>query len=106
MELVLIVSIGVFEGLICASVHQWYSQSKCPFYVPMFKPFGIFFATIFVLASSKIDFIMAGAIIVGIGYYAVMWAQVREDEAREDHSAEIVDSIEKRVPLLQEEMQV
>ncbi|KAB1200309.1 hypothetical protein CJ030_MR0G007659 [Morella rubra] len=109
MELLLIVSTGVFGGLIRASVHLWCTQSKGPFYVPMFKPFGILFATIFGLSffTNSLHYgSVIGAIIVGIGYYAVMWAQVREDEAHEDHSAEIVDSLEKRVPLLQEEMQV
>ena len=47
-----------------------------------------------------------GAIIIGIGYYTVMWGQIREEEEHEDHGVESADFIEKRVPLLQEEMQV
>jgi hypothetical protein len=45
-----------------------------------------------------------GAIIIGIGYYGVIWGQIREDEAPEDDSAEPVDSLEKKIPLLQEEI--
>lgn len=48
-----------------------------------------------------------GAIIIGIGYYGVIWGQIREDEVPEDDSADqTVDSLEKKIPLLQEEMQV
>lgn len=46
------------------------------------------------------------AIIIGIGYYTVMWGQIREVEEHEDHGVESADFIEKRIPLLQEEMQV
>lgn len=49
---------------------------------------------------------MIGATIIGIGYYGVMWGQISEDEVHEDDSAETVDSLEKKTPLLQEEMQV
>ena len=44
--------------------------------------------------------------IIRIGYYTVMWGQIREEEEHEDHGVESADFIEKRVPLLQEEMQV
>ncbi|KAK4598196.1 hypothetical protein RGQ29_015605 [Quercus rubra] len=46
MELLLIVltSLG---GAVRTRVHIWYMQIKGPFYVPMFKPVGIVFATIF-----------------------------------------------------------
>ncbi|KAE8023433.1 hypothetical protein FH972_009125 [Carpinus fangiana] len=96
------------------------------FYVPMFKPFGILFATIFGISfftnslhygsvftekrlqgppvSSSLGVI--GAIIIGIGYYGVMWGQITEDEVAEDDGAETVDSLEKKIPLLQDEMQV
>jgi hypothetical protein len=47
-----------------------------------------------------------GAIIIGIGYYGLMWGQITEDEVAEDDGAETVDSLEKKIPLLQEEMQV
>ena len=34
-------------GAVRTRVHIWYMQIKGPFYVPMFKPVGIVFATIF-----------------------------------------------------------
>jgi hypothetical protein len=47
-----------------------------------------------------------GAIIIGMGYYAVIWGHIREEEILEGHDVESADSLEKKVPLLQEEMQV
>ena len=47
-----------------------------------------------------------GAIIIGMGYYAVIWGHIREEEILEGHYVESAESLEKKVPLLQEEMQV
>ncbi|KAG2707483.1 hypothetical protein I3760_05G149400 [Carya illinoinensis] len=92
------------------TVHIWCTQSKGPLYVPMFKPFGILFATIFVISffTNNLHYgSVIGTIIMGIGYYAMMWGQITGDGVGEDQCAESVDSLqEKTVLLLQEEMQV
>ncbi|KAK7860616.1 wat1-related protein [Quercus suber] len=109
MELHLIVLTAVFGGVVRTRVHIWWMKIKGPFYVPIFKPVGIVFATIFGIsffANSLHYGSVMGAIIIGIGYYTVMWGQIREEEEHEDHGVESADFIEKRAPLLQEEMQV
>ncbi|XP_035540220.1 WAT1-related protein At1g70260-like [Juglans regia] len=109
-ELLLIVLTAVFGGVVRSRVHIWCTQSKGPLYVPMFKPFGILFATIFGISffTNNLHYgSVIGAIIIGIGCYAVMWGQITEDGVGEDQCAGSVDSLEeKTVPLLQEEMQV
>ncbi|KAG6654487.1 hypothetical protein CIPAW_05G148500 [Carya illinoinensis] len=89
------------------TVHIWCTQSKGPLYVPMFKPFGILFATIFGISFFTNNLHYGRTIIMGIGYYAMMWGQITGDGVGEDQCAESVDSLEeKTVLLLQEETQV
>ena len=46
-----------------------------------------------------------GATIIGMGYYTVMWGQIKGDE--EDKSFdESPDSLDNKIPLLQEKMEV
>ncbi|KAG6713332.1 hypothetical protein I3842_05G146000 [Carya illinoinensis] len=70
----------------------------------------ILFATIFVISffTNNLHYgSVIGTIIMGIGYYAMMWGQITGDGVGEDQCAESVDSLqEKTVLLLQEEMQV
>ncbi|KAK9008152.1 hypothetical protein V6N11_075054 [Hibiscus sabdariffa] len=46
-DLLLIVVTGMFGSVVRSNVHLACTRMKGPFYVPMFKPFGILFATIF-----------------------------------------------------------
>ncbi|XWS68966.1 hypothetical protein CRYUN_Cryun04dG0138900 [Craigia yunnanensis] len=46
-ELLLIVVTGAFGSVIRSNVHLACTRMKGPFYVPMFKPFGMVFATFF-----------------------------------------------------------
>uniref|UniRef100_A0A803PDT2 WAT1-related protein n=1 Tax=Cannabis sativa TaxID=3483 RepID=A0A803PDT2_CANSA len=46
-QLLLIVLTASFMGVIRSCVHLWCMRMKGPLYVPMFKPFGVVFATIF-----------------------------------------------------------
>ncbi|CAI9300226.1 unnamed protein product [Lactuca saligna] len=105
MGLLVIVSTAVFASLIKSHVHMWCIQRKGQFYVTMFRPLGvpiastfgcIFFAETFHYGS------MMSAAVTGIGYYTIMWGQMREDESRRGK----VDLVEERAPLLQEEDQV
>ncbi|XP_021293100.1 WAT1-related protein At1g70260 isoform X3 [Herrania umbratica] len=135
LELLLIVVTGVFGSIIRSNVHLACSRMKGPFYVPMFKPFGIVFATFFgvtftnslhygsfhfipkVPASWSSNFLqisksysVIGTLITGMGYYAVMWGQIREEELRKERDVERTDdsSDQIKAPLLQkqEEAQV
>ncbi|KAM4120750.1 hypothetical protein ACJW30_03G155900 [Castanea mollissima] len=81
---ILTVLLAVSGGVVRTRVHVWCMQIKGPYYVP----------------------ILMGGIIIGIGYYTVMWGKIREEEEHEDHGVESANFIEKKAPLLQEEMQV
>ncbi|XP_022941741.1 WAT1-related protein At1g70260-like [Cucurbita moschata] len=106
-DIFLIIATGVFSGLIRNRVQIWCMQMKGPYYVPMFKPFGILFATFFGSTFFGDTFhygsVMA-AFIAGMGYLTVMWGQMNEDQGRDDESNDDLSS--SRVPLLDEESKV
>ncbi|KAJ9709055.1 hypothetical protein PVL29_000837 [Vitis rotundifolia] len=107
MELLLIFLSAIFGSAIRCSVHIWCMHNKGPFYVPMFKPFGIIiasFVSVIFFGDSLHYGSVIGAYIIGIGYYTLMWGQIREDDMKA--GGEGMDSSEQKVPLLQEEEQV
>ncbi|CBI32105.3 unnamed protein product, partial [Vitis vinifera] len=107
MELLLIFLSAIFGSAIRCSVHIWCMHNKGPFYVPMFKPFGIIIASIasVIFFGDSLHYgSVIGAYIIGIGYYTLMWGQIREDDMKA--GGEGIDSSEQKVPLLQEEEQV
>ncbi|EOY00432.1 hypothetical protein QUC31_014281 [Theobroma cacao] len=108
LELLLIVVTGVFGSIIRSNVHLAWSRMKGPFYVPMFKPFGIVFATFFGVSffTNSLHYgSVIGTLITGMGYYAVMWGQIREEELRKERDVERTDDTSDQIktPLLQEQ---
>ncbi|KAK3223266.1 hypothetical protein Dsin_010291 [Dipteronia sinensis] len=100
---------AIFGSIIRTSVHISCTHMKGSFYVPLFKPFGIVFATTFGVSffTNALHYgSVIGAVITGMGYYTVMWGQLREDELRKRKSVERVESSDENVPLLQEENEV
>ncbi|KAF4396802.1 hypothetical protein F8388_004770 [Cannabis sativa] len=82
-ELLLIVLTASFMGIIRSCVHLWCMRMKGPLYVPMFKPFGVVFATIFgtsLPASTLCYGSVIGTAIVGMGYFTVMWGQLNHED--------------------------
>lgn len=114
MDLLLIVLTACFGGLVRTRVHSWCINMKGTHYVPMFKPFGIVFATIFgvSLSANNLHYgSVLGAVVTGIGYFTIMWGQIREDEDEQcvnetDQSILESTTSETKVPLLQEEIDV
>ncbi|PKI56229.1 hypothetical protein CRG98_023424 [Punica granatum] len=109
MELLLIILTAIFGGVIRSRVQIWCMQLKGPLYVPMFKPFGIVYASFFGISffgNSIYYGSISGAIIMGIGYYAHMLGQIRDDEMRQDREDKNRDTSEDKVPLLQDDSQV
>lgn len=47
-----------------------------------------------------------GAVVTGMGYYTVMWGQIREDEPCKCDNVERIESSDEKVTLLQEENEV
>ncbi|GMJ13181.1 Resistance to Phytophthora parasitica 1, Usually multiple acids move in and out Transporters 36 [Hibiscus trionum] len=106
-DLLLIIVTGVFGSVIRSNVHLACTRMKGPFYVPMFKPFGILFATIFGTSffTNSLQYgSVIGTVIVGTGYCALMWGQTREAELRKELDVEKADDISAlKAPLLQEQ---
>ncbi|KAK9191929.1 hypothetical protein WN943_020545 [Citrus x changshan-huyou] len=96
-------------GTIKHTVHVSCAEMKGHLYVPMFKPFGIVFATAFGLTffTNSLHYgSVIGAVITGMGYYTVTWGNIREDELlRKGHNSKDAAD-DQKVPLLQEDSQV
>ncbi|KAE8690805.1 Detected protein of unknown function [Hibiscus syriacus] len=93
-----------FGSIIRSNVHLACTRMKGPFYVPMFKPFGIVFATAFgvTFCTNSLHYgSVMGTLIIGAGYYTMMWGQIKEEEQRREE----VD-MEKPLLLEKEEAQV
>ncbi|XP_021829873.1 WAT1-related protein At1g70260-like [Prunus avium] len=112
MELLLIILTAIFGGLVRSRVHNWCMSIKSPYYVPLFKPFGIVFATIFgvSLSANSLHYgSVIGSVVIGMGYFVISWGQIREDEGQQDQQCvdeRLEPNSERKVPLLQEENNV
>ncbi|KAL4280011.1 hypothetical protein GQ457_03G007830 [Hibiscus cannabinus] len=106
-DLLLIVVTGMFGSVVRSNVHLACTRMKGPFYVPMFKPFGILFATIFGTSffTNSLQYgSVIGTVIVGTGYCALMWGQIREAEVGKELDVEKGGDISDiKAPLLQEQ---
>ncbi|KAI4314303.1 hypothetical protein L6164_027225 [Bauhinia variegata] len=110
MELILIVLTAIFGGVIRPNIQIWFTRMKGPCYVPLFKPFGIAYATTFGVSffpNSLHCGSVIGATIIGMGYYTVIWGQIKGDEDDKikkpcDNSS---DSLDKKIPFLQEKVE-
>ncbi|KAK8582844.1 hypothetical protein V6N13_069612 [Hibiscus sabdariffa] len=110
-ELLLVVLTGVFGSIIRSNVHLACTRMKGPLYVPMFKPFGIVFATVFGVSffTNSLHYgSVIGTLIIGMGYYTVMWGQIKEEEEEEEEEQQQlrkecdVERMDPQTPLLPE----
>lgn len=89
-ELLVIVLTAIFGSLIRSKVQIWCTKSKGPHFVPLFKPFGIPYASTFgcVLFAETFHYgSMMAAFICGVGYYTVLWGQIKEEET---HKSDLI----------------
>lgn len=104
-ELLLIILTAIFSSVIRSNVLIWCTRLKGPNFVPAFKPFGIPYASTFgcLLFGDTFHYgSMMGAFICGVGYYTVLWGQIKD----EDHVQKLdrSDSMDdQKVPLLQDQ---
>ncbi|KAH1125525.1 hypothetical protein AAZX31_06G117300 [Glycine max] len=95
-------------GVIRPNIHVWFTRIKGPLYVPLFKPFGIAFATTFALCffSNSLHYgSVIGTTTLGMGYYTVMYGQIKGNEEETSCDDCSSDSLDKKIPLLQEKME-
>ncbi|KAF8102243.1 hypothetical protein N665_0199s0018 [Sinapis alba] len=94
-DLFLIIATGIFGNVIRPSIQVKCTQMKGPTYVPLFKPFGILWATVFgtsFFVNSLHYGSVLGAAMGGVGYYSVSWGQLKETEEKQN-------PIEERKPI-------
>ncbi|KAL0385583.1 UNVERIFIED_CONTAM: WAT1-related protein [Sesamum radiatum] len=108
-QLLVIVLTAIFSSLIRSSVQIWCTRLKGPYFVPMFKPFGIAYASTFgcLLFPDTFHYgSMMGAFVCGVGYYTVLWGQIKDEAIQKSDVGNKNDVPDQKVPLLQDESQV
>nr|KYP35388.1 Auxin-induced protein 5NG4 [Cajanus cajan] len=108
-DLILIVLTAVVGGVIRPNIQIWFTRMKGPLYVSLFKPFGIVFATTFAVSffSNSLHYgSVIGATVLGVGYYIIMHGEIKGNEEKTGCDESSSDSLDKKIPLLQEQMQV
>ncbi|KDP45389.1 hypothetical protein JCGZ_09638 [Jatropha curcas] len=96
IEIIAIVFTAVFGSLFRIGFHTWCLGKKGPLYVAMFKPLGIaiaVFMTVTFLGETLCLGSVIGSIIIALGFYSVMWGQMKEKNNEAFSS--------QKVPLLQ-----
>ncbi|XP_073021952.1 WAT1-related protein At1g70260-like [Primulina eburnea] len=106
LELLIIILTAIFSSVIRSSVQIWCTRMKGPYFVPIFKPFGIPYASTFgcLLFSDTFHYgSMMGAFICGIGYYTVLWGQIKDEELQKLERGKISSIDDQKAPLLQDQ---
>ncbi|CAL5398809.1 unnamed protein product [Camellia sinensis] len=89
-------------------IHIWALKKKGPIFVTMFKPLGIVIAVIMgvsFLGDSLYLGSVIGAVIIVVGFYAVVWGKAKEEKTVEDSKIIGVESSSStKVPLLENRM--
>ncbi|XP_043723796.1 WAT1-related protein At3g28050-like [Telopea speciosissima] len=82
IELIAILYSAIIGGVVTSGVLTWCLRMKGPIYVAMYKPLGIVIAVIMsVIFLGDVLHIgsVIGAVIIVLGFYAVMWGQAKEE---------------------------
>ncbi|XP_056165602.1 WAT1-related protein At5g40240-like [Syzygium oleosum] len=94
---------GVFRVTLCT----WCLKKTGPIFVSMFKPLGIVFAVGlgFIFLGEKLHLgSLIGAIVIAMGFYALMWGKSKEEEKTIEGSGTVDGSLASsshKIPLLQ-----
>ncbi|PIA40431.1 hypothetical protein AQUCO_02500258v1 [Aquilegia coerulea] len=106
MELVAIVYSAIFGTVYRSLVHTWTLHRKGPVFVSMFRPLGIVIAVamgVTFLGDTLHIGSVIGAIVIALGFYAVMWGKAKEQKMIETDDQVIYSSANsstQRMPLL------
>ncbi|PRQ53832.1 hypothetical protein RchiOBHm_Chr2g0170831 [Rosa chinensis] len=95
----------IFGSVLRIGIHIWCLHQKGPIFVAMFRPLGIAIAAVMVvifLGDSLHLGSVIGSIIIAIGFYAVMWAQIKEKSTTlMESDVQSLASSTQKTPLLQ-----
>ncbi|KAL2321869.1 hypothetical protein Fmac_026248 [Flemingia macrophylla] len=85
IELISIFYSAIIGSVVTYSVFTWCIKRKGPVFVSMFKPVGIaiaaFSSVVFLGETLHVGSII-GAVVIAIGFYAVLWAQSKEENVK------------------------
>ncbi|EOY00422.1 hypothetical protein QUC31_014284 [Theobroma cacao] len=90
------------------SLCSWCLWKVGPLYVSMFKPLAVIFAAVtgIVFLGDAVSLgSLIGAVIIVIGFYAVLWGKANEENVKEDNGVESLNPPSEKLPLLQNRTQ-
>ncbi|XP_044502199.1 WAT1-related protein At4g15540-like isoform X2 [Mangifera indica] len=104
VEVLAIICTAIFGSVFRIAVHTWCLRKKGPIYVAMFKPLGMAAAvvlTVIFLGSTLFLGSVIGSIVIALGFYSVIWGQMKERNMAIDIENCSLGSTSKKTPLLQ-----
>lgn len=81
IEMFTIVFSAIFGSVVRIGVHTWCMQRKGPVFVAMFKPLGMIVAVVLLVSFLHDSLYLGsvlGSIVIGCGFYTVIWGQIKE----------------------------
>ncbi|KAF3444687.1 hypothetical protein FNV43_RR14380 [Rhamnella rubrinervis] len=104
IQITAVVCSAIFGSVIRLGIHTWCLHKKGPVYVVMFRPLEIVFAvfmTVIFLGETLHLGSMIGSLTIAIGFYTVMWGQIKEKEmVMDDGIASLESASHDKAPLL------
>ncbi|PRQ53831.1 putative EamA domain-containing protein [Rosa chinensis] len=105
IEMISIVFSAIFGSLFHIGVETWCLHQKGPIFVAMFRPLGVAIAAVMVvifLGDALHLGSVIGSIIIAIGFYAMIWAQIKENSTNGiANEVQSLASSTQKTPLLQ-----
>ncbi|XP_057437280.1 WAT1-related protein At4g15540-like [Lotus japonicus] len=104
VTLISILYSGFFSTGLSCLVHTWGLRLKGPVYISLFKPLSIVIATsmsVIFLGDALHFGTVVGAVILSIGFYAVIWGKAKEEELSVDDIVRAQPPPDNKTPLLQ-----
>ncbi|CAK8569954.1 unnamed protein product [Lathyrus sativus] len=103
IELISIIYSGIFCTGLSSLVHTWGLHVKGPLYVSMFKPLSIAIAacmSAIFLGDALYFGTVVGAVVISIGFYAVLWGKSKEELNDDFDTNRVPLSYDAKTPLL------
>ncbi|XP_041012751.1 WAT1-related protein At3g28050-like [Juglans microcarpa x Juglans regia] len=103
-ELITICYSALFVIATRSVIVAWACRKKGPVYVALFSPLGMVIAVVMgvsFLGDTLYLGSVIGAVVIALGFYAVIWGQAQEDKTIENRGICSLESSSPNVPLLQ-----
>ncbi|KAH6757791.1 hypothetical protein C2S51_038633 [Perilla frutescens var. frutescens] len=103
MRFIPVIYSGLFGTVFQVTIIIWCVRRKGPVFASIFHPLGVIFsiaAGIIILGETFYLGSLVGALVVVVGFYAVMWGKVKEAKTTHEEEEEHHNDGKRRVPLL------